>query len=51
MDPQHEQPRRPDAPKTPTWVREPEKPTPETHLAPARDDHQGDDEPGYGHGV
>jgi len=52
MDPQHEQPRRPDRPKSQTWVREPEKPKTDTKLAPPpRDDHQADEEPGYGHGV
>jgi hypothetical protein len=51
MNPQHEQPRRPDAPKTPAWVREPEKPKVEFKHAPAVDDHQTHEEPGYGHGV
>jgi hypothetical protein len=49
MNPQHEQPRRQDPPKTPVWVREPEKPKVEFKHSPA-DEHQVE-EPGYGHGV
>jgi hypothetical protein len=46
----HEQPQRNDQPKT-AWVREPQQQKTETKHAPAPDDNQAREEPGYGHGV
>ena len=55
MTAQHDQPTRPEgsvAAKTPAWVREPQAPKSEAKHAPApHDEHQGHEEPGYGHGV
>lgn len=47
-----EQQKRPEAPASPHWVREPQAaPKSETKPTPPHDESHAPDEPGYGHGV